>query len=137
MKRTSSAHWEGDLKTGKGSITTQSTVLNKTQFSFNTRFENGIGTNPEELLAAAHAGCFTMQVGADLTKAGFTATSLDTVATISLEGLSITGIHLVITGKVPKISSAQFVEITKGAEKNCIISRAFSFQVSSEPTLLT
>jgi lipoyl-dependent peroxiredoxin len=78
MKRTASAHWEGDLKTGKGNITSQSTVLNKTQYSFKTRFEEGVGTNPEELLAAAHAGCFTMAISAGLTQAGTPPTSLDT-----------------------------------------------------------
>src|SRR5262245_48094423 len=129
MKRTASAHWEGDLKNGKGSITTQSTVLNKTQYSFSTRFENGPGTNPEELLGAAHAGCFTMQVGASLAKAGFIATALDTVATVTLENLSITGIHLSLKGKVPKISESQFKEIADDAKKNCIVSRAFSVPI--------
>jgi osmotically inducible protein OsmC len=81
MKRTASAYWEGDLKTGKGSVSSQSTVLNNTQYSFKTRFEDGVGTNPEELLAAAHAGCFTMAVSAVLTQAGTPPTSLDTIAT--------------------------------------------------------
>lgn len=137
MKRTGSAHWEGDLKTGKGTITTQSTILNNTQYSFNTRFENGKGTNPEELLAASHAGCFTMAVSAALTQAGFTATFLDTIASVNLEGLSITGVHLTIKGKVPSISAAQFNEITKGAEKNCIISKALNVPISSEATLVS
>ena len=136
MKRTASAHWEGDLKTGKGNLSTQSTTLNKTQYSFNTRFADGVGTNPEELLAAAHAGCFTMEVSASLTKAGFKATSLDTVATITLEDLTVTGIHLTITGKIPDITAAKFFEITKGSEKNCIISRALSVPISSEAALL-
>ena len=136
MKRIASAHWEGDLKTGKGHITSQSTVLNNTQFSFKTRFEDGIGTNPEELLAAAHAGCFTMAVGAALTQAGTPATSLDTVATLNLEGLDITGIHLSIKGKVPGITAAQFEEVTKGAEKNCIISKALKVAISSDAELL-
>ncbi|MFM7428767.1 MAG: OsmC family protein [Flammeovirgaceae bacterium] len=136
MKRTASAHWEGDLKTGKGNVSTQSTVLNNTQFSFKTRFEDGIGTNPEELLAAAHAGCFTMAVGAALTQAGTPATSLDTMATLNLEGLDITGIHLSIKGKVPGITAAQFEEVTKGAEKNCIISKALKVAISSDAELL-
>lgn len=136
MKRIASAHWEGDLKTGKGHITSQSTVLNNTQFSFKTRFEDGIGTNPEELLAAAHAGCFTMAVGAALTQAGTPATSLDTMATLNLEGLDITGIHLSIKGKVPGITAAQFEEVTKGAEKNCIISKALKVAISSDAELL-
>jgi osmotically inducible protein OsmC len=136
MKRTASAHWEGDLKTGKGHISSQSTVLNNTQFSFKTRFEDAIGTNPEELLAAAHAGCFTMAVGAALTQAGTPATSLDTMATLNLEGLDITGIHLSIKGKVPGITAAQFEEVTKGAEKNCIISKALKVAISSDAELL-
>ena len=136
MKRTASAHWEGDLKTGKGNLSTQSTVLNKSQYSFNTRFEQGIGTNPEELLAASHAGCFTMAVGTALGQAGFPAKSLDTVATLTLEGLDITGIHLSIKGSVPNITAAQFSEITKGAEKNCIISKALSVPITSENALV-
>ena len=136
MKRTASAHWEGDLKTGKGNLSTQSTVLNKSQYSFNTRFESGVGTNPEELLAASHAGCFTMQVGASLGQAGFPATSLDTVATLILEGLDIKGVHLSIIGSVPKITAAQFIEFVKGAEKNCIISKALSVPITSDAVLV-
>ncbi len=136
MKRTASAHWEGDLKAGKGNLSTQSTVLDKSQYSFGTRFENGKGTNPEELLGAAHAGCFTMAVSAALGQAGFTATSLDTVATITLENLTVTGSHLEITGKVPGISNDKFEEIVKGAEQNCVISRALSVPITSTATLL-
>jgi lipoyl-dependent peroxiredoxin len=136
MKRTASAHWEGDLKTGKGNISSQSTVLNKTQFSFKTRFEDGIGTNPEELLAAAHAGCFTMAVGAGLTQSNTPPTFLDTVATLTLEGLDITAIHLSIKGKVPGITAQQFSEFTKGAEKNCIISKALKVAITSDAELL-
>lgn len=136
MKRTASAHWEGDLKSGNGNLSTQSTVLNKSQYSFNTRFAEGIGTNPEELLAAAHAGCFTMAVSMILGQAGFTATSLDTEASVTLEGLAITGVHLTIKGKVPNISQEQFAEITKTAEKNCLISKALSIPISSEAILL-
>lgn len=137
MKRTASAHWEGDLKSGKGTVSTQSTVLNKTQYSFNTRFADGVGTNPEELLAAAHAGCFTMAVGATLTQAGTPATSLDTDVTVTLEGLDITGIHLAIKGKVPGITAEKFAEITKGAEKGCIISKALKVAITSESTLIS
>lgn len=136
MKRTASAHWQGDLKTGKGNISTQSTVLNKTQYSFNTRFADGIGTNPEELLAAAHAGCFTMAVSATLAQTGIVATSLDTIATLTLEGLDVTGIHLSIKGKVPGISAQQFEEVTKSAEKNCIISKALKVAITSDAALL-
>lgn len=136
MKRTASAHWEGDLKSGKGSLTSQSTTLNNTQYSFKTRFEDGVGTNPEELLAAAHAGCFTMAVSMLLGQAGFTATALDTTAVVSMEGLSVTGVHLTITGSIPGIALEQFQEITKGAEKNCIISKALSVPITSEATLV-
>jgi osmotically inducible protein OsmC len=136
MKRTASAHWSGDLKTGKGTISSQSTVLNQTQYSFKTRFEDGIGTNPEELLAAAHSGCFTMAVSASLAQAGYTATDLDTVATLTLEGLDVTGIHLSIKGTVPNLTAEQFAEFTKGAEKNCIISKALKVAITSDATLV-
>lgn len=136
MKRTATAHWEGDLKTGNGNISSQSTVLNKTQYSFNTRFADGVGTNPEELLAAAHAGCFTMAVSATLAQTGIIATSLDTSATLTLEGLDVTSIHLSIKGKVPGISAQQFEEVTKSAEKNCIISKALKVAITSDAELL-
>ncbi len=140
MKRTASAHWEGDLMNGKGSLTTQSTTLNKTQYSFKTRFEEGVGTNPEELLAAAHAGCFTMAVSMILGQAGFTATSMDTTATITLEGsgasMAISASHLAITASIPGIDDAKFQEIVKGAEKNCLVSKALSIAVSSEAKLV-
>jgi len=136
MKRTASAHWEGDLKSGNGNLSTQSTVLSKSQYSFNTRFAEGVGTNPEELLAAAHAGCFTMAVSMILGQAGFTATALDTEAAVTLEGLAITGVHLTIKGKVPNISKEQFSEVTKTAEKNCLISKVLSIPISSEAVLL-
>src|SRR6478609_9193946 len=126
MNRKASAHWEGTLKEGKGHITTQSTTLNKTQFSFKTRFEQGVGTNPEELIAAAHAGCFTMAVGAALTQAGLNPTSLDTEAILDFDmaALVIKGIHLELTGKVAGLTSEKFQEVAKGAKENCIISKA-------------
>jgi lipoyl-dependent peroxiredoxin len=136
MKRTASAHWEGDLKTGKGHLSSQSTVLKNTQYSFKTRFEDGVGTNPEELLAAAHAGCFTMAVGAILTQAGTPPTTLDTVATVNLEGLDVTGIHLSIKGKVPGIIAQKFSEAAKEAEKSCIISKALKVAISSDAELV-
>ena len=136
MKRIGSAHWEGDLKAGKGNLSTQSTTLNKTQYSFNTRFADGVGTNPEELLAAAHAGCFTMAISMMLGQAGFTATSIDTIASVNLEGLAITGVHLSVKGKVPNISEQQFAEITKNAEKNCLVSKALSIPITSDAALI-
>jgi osmotically inducible protein OsmC len=136
MKRTASAHWEGDLKEGKGNLSTQSSTLNKTQYSFKTRFEDGVGTNPEELLAAAHAGCFTMAVSMILGQAGFTATSLDTTATVTLEGMAITGSHLSIKATIPNIDNAKFQEIVKAAEQNCLVSKALSIPVTSEASLV-
>jgi osmotically inducible protein OsmC len=132
MKRTAKAHWSGTLKEGKGTLTTQSGILENTNYSFKTRFEGEKGTNPEELLAAAHAGCFTMAVGNILTGKGLNPKSLDTEATVTLEGLTITGVHLSITGSVAGISAAEFTAVTKDAEKNCIISKALSMPITSE-----
>jgi osmotically inducible protein OsmC len=133
MKRTGSAHWSGTLKEGKGELSTESGILNKTNYSFKTRFAEGEkGANPEELLAAAHAGCFTMAVGAILTEKGLNPKSLDTVATVSMEGLSITAVHLSITGSVAGISADDFTAVTKDAEKNCLISKVLSIPITSE-----
>ncbi len=133
MKRTAKAHWAGTLKEGKGELTTPSGILTNTNYSFKTRFEEGEkGTNPEELLAAAHAGCFTMAVGAIMTQKGLNPTSLDTEATVSMEGLSVTSVHLNITGKAAGISAEEFTAITKDAEKNCIISKVLSVPITSE-----
>lgn len=133
MKRTAKAHWAGNLKSGKGTISTQSGVLENTNYSFKTRFEDGEkGTNPEELLAAAHAGCFTMAVGAILTEKGLVPTRLDTEAILSMEGLSITGIHLKITGSVTGIEAEEFIKVTKDAEKNCLISKVLNTTITSE-----
>ena len=132
MKRTAKAHWQGNLKDGKGNITTQSGILDKTNYSFKTRFEGDNGTNPEELLAAAHAGCFTMAVCAILTQKGLIPTALDTEATLSMEGLNITGIHISISGSVSGITAEEFVAVTKDAEKNCLISKVLSLPITSE-----
>ena len=137
MKRTAKAHWSGNLKEGKGTLTTQSGILDNTRYSFKARFEEGdYGTNPEELLAAAHAGCFTMWVSSILTQKDLNPTSLDTEATITLEDLRITGIHLSITGSVSGINAEEFKAITVEAEKNCIISRALSIPISTEAHFL-
>jgi osmotically inducible protein OsmC len=133
MKRTAKAHWNGTLQEGKGEITTQSTTLNNTQYSFKTRFADGIGTNPEELIAAAHAGCFTMAVGAALTQGGFTPGDLNTEAVLDLDmqALSITGIVLSLTGSVIEgVSEDQFKEIAEAAKANCIISKALSVPIT-------
>jgi len=133
MKRTAKAHWNGTLKEGKGEISTQSTTLNNTQFSFKTRFADGVGTNPEELIAAAHVGCFTMAVGAALTQAGFTPGDLETQAALDLDmaALSITGIHLELKGsKIEGVTSEKFKEVAEGAKTNCIISKALNVPIT-------
>ena len=133
MIRKATAHWEGNLKDGKGSLTTASSILKQTNYSYKTRFEDGAtGTNPEELLAAAHAGCFTMAVAAMLTQKNTTPTALDTEATLTMEGLSITNIHLSIIGLVPGLCADDFTAITKDAEKNCLISKVLNIPISSE-----
>jgi lipoyl-dependent peroxiredoxin len=133
MIRTASAHWEGNLKEGIGTLSTQSGVLEGTNYSFKTRFEEGQkGTNPEELIAAAHAGCFTMAVSSMLDHKGFTATTLDTVATLTMDNKSITAIHLKITALVEGVSVQDFTAIVKDAEKNCFVSKVLNIPISSE-----
>ena len=138
MKRTAKAHWKGNLKEGKGEISTPSTILNQTNYSFKTRFEQGVaGTNPEELLAAAHAGCFTMAVSAGLTQAGFAAGDMETEAILDLDmvGLKVTGIHLELKASpIEGVPEAKFREIAEGAEKNCIISKALSVPITMNLT---
>lgn len=127
MNRNASAIWHGDLKAGHGSITTQSSTLKDTQYSFKSRFEEGVGTNPEELIAAAHAGCFSMAFANELATAGHTATSVDTTATVTLEflesGPTVTKIHLVNKSVVPGIDKAAFDEIAAKAKAGCPISK--------------
>jgi osmotically inducible protein OsmC len=139
MKRTASAVWTGDLKQGKGSISTQSGVLKETQYSFSTRFENGIGTNPEELIAAAHAGCFTMAASAALGKAGFTPEKLSTTAALTLEQVSgnwtITTVDLQMTARVPGIDKKKFDEIAADAKANCPVSRVLNAKISLDAKL--
>ena len=126
MKRTATAIWNGSGKEGNGNLTTQSTVLNKTQYSFNSRFADGVGTNPEELMAAAHAGCFTMKLTFVLNAAGFTPDSLETSCAISLEDGVITKSELVVKGKVPGITPEQFQASAADAKANCPVSKAYS-----------
>lgn len=129
MKRTANAHWNGDLKHGAGQISTQSSTLNKTQYSFNTRFADGTGTNPEELLGAAHAGCFTMAVSAVLSQKGFTAGNLDTKASVELDVTTqtISNIALELTASaIYGVSKEQFEEIAKTAKENCPLSKALA-----------
>ncbi|MGS2741823.1 OsmC family peroxiredoxin [Sinomicrobium sp. M5D2P17] len=137
MKRTAKALWTGSIKEGKGELTTQSEVLNKTNYSFKTRFAGEEkGTNPEELLAAAHAGCFTMAVSLALTEKGLVAESLNTKATVSMEDFNITAVHLSVTGNVPGISAEEFEAITKAAEQDCLISKVLKIPVSSDARLV-
>jgi osmotically inducible protein OsmC len=133
MKRTAKAHWNGNLKEGKGEISSQSTILNQTPYSFKTRFESGIGTNPEELIAAAHAGCFTMSVSATLERAGFLANDLNTEATLDLDmaNLKINGIHLDLKASlINGVSAEAFQEIAEGAKANCIVSKALNVPIN-------
>lgn len=140
MKRTASAVWKGDLKSGKGTLSAAGGVLKETPYSFTSRFENGPGTNPEELIAAAHAGCFTMALSAELGKAGFTPTELSTKATLALEQVdgkwTITTVDLELTGKVPGIDKAKFEEIANGAKANCPVSRVLNAKISLKQQLV-
>ncbi len=139
MKRTASALWTGDFKQGKGQLTTASGVLKDTPYSFTTRFEGEKGTNPEELIASAHAGCFTMALSAILGKAGFVAESLKTQATVSLDQVegnwTVSTIELQLTGKVPGIEDAQFQTLALEAKKNCPISRLINANITLKAEL--
>lgn len=135
IRRKATSVWEGSGKEGTGHLTTQSTVLNQTQYSFNTRFADGIGTNPEELIAAAHAGCFNMKLSFVLGGAGFTPTKLETQCTISLDNGAVTESHLQLTAMVPDISAEQFAECVADAEKNCPISKLLNCEIKVEANL--
>jgi osmotically inducible protein OsmC len=134
MQRKATAVWSGGLKDGKGSLSTDSGVLKQTQYSFSARFENGIGTNPEELLAAAHAGCFTMALSAQLGGAGMTAQKLETTATITLEkvgdGFTITKSHLDLVAKIPGADKGKFDAAVKAAETGCPVSKLFKAEIT-------
>ncbi|MBA2657035.1 MAG: OsmC family protein [Tatlockia sp.] len=139
MKRHGSAEWCGGLKDGKGTVSTESGVLNQTQYSFATRFENGSGTNPEELIAVAHAGCFSMAFAAQLEQEGFKAESIKTTATVSLEkseeGFSIPAIHLEMSAKVPNASLESFNKAAKNAKENCPVSKLMKATITMDATL--
>ena len=135
MKRRATAVWNGSGKDGKGHLTTQSTVLNQTQYSFGSRFEEGVGTNPEELVGAAHAGCFSMKLAFNLQAAGFTATELKTDAEIVFEDGTIVASNLTLTAKVDGIDNAKFEELVKDAEANCPISKLLNTKISVSYTL--
>ena len=136
MKRNATAVWNGSGKEGNGYLTTQSTTLNQTQYSFNSRFAEGVGTNPEELMAAAHAGCFTMKLSFVLGAAGFTPDSLETQCTITLEDGAITNSHLVLKAKVPSISAEQFDACAADAKANCPVSKAYNMTISLDAPLV-
>ena len=140
MVRKASAVWNGSLKEGKGTISTDSKVLNNAQYSFSTRFENGIGTNPEELIAAAHAGCFSMALSGQLGAAGMTAESIETTAAVTLEkleaGFTITKVHLDVTAKIPGADPAAFEKAAANAKAGCPISRLLKAEVTMTANLV-
>ncbi len=136
MKRNATAVWTGSLKEGAGKLTTQSTTLENTQYSFKSRFEEGVGTNPEELVAAAHSGCFTMQLSAYISEGGFEIESIETKCDINLVEGTIIGSHLTVTAKVKGITNDAFQELVAKAEKNCPISKLFNTEISSTATLV-
>ena len=135
MKRNAQAHWQGTGKDGKGHLTTQSTVLNKNQYSFSSRFEQGIGTNPEELVAAAHSGCFTMKLAFILQAANFTPKDLITDCVITLEDGKITSSQLTLKATVDGVSDEEFGKMVKDAEENCPISKLLNTEISVSYTL--
>lgn len=139
LKRKASAQWNGGLKDGKGTISTDSGVLQDTQYSFSTRFEDGVGTNPEELIAAAHAGCFSMALSGQLTNADHPPESVRTQATVTMEktdaGFTVTGVHLDVTAKVPGIDQAGFDTAANNAKAGCPISRLLKAEITMTATL--
>jgi osmotically inducible protein OsmC len=139
MKRTAQAKWQGDLKTGSGTISTASGTLASTPYSFHSRFEQGKGTNPEELLAAAHAGCFTMALSNQLAQAGLKAESLETACTVTLEqkdgGFAITESHLELKAKVPGATREAFDKATAGAKSGCPVSKLYNTNITLTATL--
>ena len=140
MDRSASAVWRGTIKEGEGKISTQSGTLKDTQYSFKARFADGVGTNPEELIAAAHAGCFTMALSGQITSAGFTPDSLETTATITLDvsgaAPTITQSALVLKAKIPGITDEKFQEFAKGAEQGCPISRVLKAEITLDASLV-
>ena len=139
MKRTGSAIWQGDLKTGKGTVSTESGVLSQTQYSFSTRFENGKGTNPEELVAAAHAGCFSMALSAQLGEDGWLRKNWKRRPTVTFDktevGWTVTSVHLNVKGKVPKADEAAWNKATQAAKTGCPISRLLNTTITMDAKL--
>jgi lipoyl-dependent peroxiredoxin len=139
MKRTASAVWQGGLKDGNGTISTESGVLKETQYSFSTRFEEGQGTNPEELIAAAHAGCFSMALAGQLNSAGRTPEKIETEASVTLlktdAGFTITAVHLRVRAKVPGATPPDFKEVAEKAKSGCPVSRLLKAEITMETRL--
>ena len=135
MIRNATAVWNGTGKDGTGNLSTQSTVLNKVQYSYKSRFEQGVGTNPEELIAAAHAGCFTMKLSFVLNEGGSTADEIETKCEITFENGAVTKSHLVVKARVPGISKEKFEEAAKNAKENCPISKLLKTDITMEATL--
>src|SRR5688500_11442153 len=139
MKRSASAEWKGGLKDGKGTVSTESGVLANTQYSFSTRFENGKGTNPEELIGAAHAGCFSMALSAQLGEAGMTADRIATTASVSLEkvegGFAITAIHLTVRATIPGADAAKFQTAANNAKAGCPVSKVLNATITMDAAL--
>ena len=139
MKRHATAVWSGGLRDGKGAISTQSGVLSDTQYSFSTRFENGIGTNPEELIAAAHAGCFAMALSGQLGQAGMTAEKIEATATVTLDkvegGFAVTESHLDVTVRIPGADQAKFMEIANKAKAGCPVSKVLKTNITMDARL--
>lgn len=136
MKRSASANWKGTGKEGKGTVSTQTGVLSNTPYSFTSRFEDGAGTNPEELVAAAHAGCFTMKLSFVISAAGLTPGNIDTKATITFENGAITNSHLEVTASVPGLDAEKFAEYAKDAEQNCPISKLLNTNITMDAKLV-
>jgi osmotically inducible protein OsmC len=136
MKRNATALWKGTLKEGNGVLTTDSKVLDNAQYSFKTRFESGIGTNPEELIAAAHSGCFTMQLTAYITEKKYDIESIETECAIDFQDGSVVSSHLTVRGKIHDITNDEFQELVTKAETSCPISRLLDTKITSEATLL-
>ena len=140
MKKTASAIWQGGLKDGKGLLSTESGALKQNPYGFNTRFEGSPGSNPEELIGAAHAGCFSMALSMMLGEAGFTPDRIDTAAEVTLDkqadGFAITAVHLVLRAKVPGASEAQFLQIADKAKAGCPVSKVLNAKISLDAALV-
>ncbi len=140
IKKKASAHWAGDLKTGIGSISTETGVLHEAPYGFKARFEGGKGTNPEELIGAAHAGCFSMALSMILGDAGLKADSIDTTAEVTLDqvdgGFAITAVHLILKAKVPGATQEQFTELTTKAKEGCPVSKVLNAKITLDATLV-